>query len=120
MIVLVHSTIAILLPLGSVLTSLLLFSIIIIIIIYRLCVFSHLQEEEHKELAHSVMGKKSKRLYDRMQYGIGVKDSKAAALHAKAEALEAPAGGKKGAKGDKTRKAGAAVGGAAAKKARRK
>ena len=85
-----------------------------------MCLFSHLQEEEHKELAHSVMGKKSKRLYDRMQYGIGIKDSKAAALHAKAEALEATAGGKKGAKGDKTRKAGAAVGGAAAKKARKK
>ena len=78
------------------------------------------QEEEQRQLAHSVMGKKTKRLYDRMKHGIGQNDSKAAALRAKAEALEAEAKGadKKG-KG-KGRAASAQPDAPAAKKAKRK
>lgn len=68
------------------------------------------------------MGKKTKRLYDRMKHGIGVKDSKAAALQAKAEALEAVAGkqkGRKDTKGDTGSTAGASKG-PGVKKARKK
>ena len=74
------------------------------------------------------MGKKTKRLYDRMQHGIGQKDSRAATLRAKAEALEAQeakitAGTTKGrGKGDQKNKnkAGRELEGPATKKSKRK
>lgn len=81
------------------------------------------QEEEQRQLAHSVMGKKTKRLYDRMKHGIGLKDSKAAALRAKAEAIEADEGkqGKGKGKGKgRGRAAGAQAEAPAAKKAKRR
>ena len=75
-------------------------------------------------MSHSVMGKKTKRLYDRMKYGIGVKDSKAAALQAKAEALEAAADGNKGTNSLRREKRGetslSEPAGAPVRKARRK
>ena len=82
-------------------------------------IFYKSQEEEQRQLAHSVMGKKTKRLYDRMKHGIGLKDSKAAALRAKAEAIEADEG-KQGKGKGKGRAAGAQAEAPAAKKAKRR
>ena len=68
------------------------------------------------------MAKKTKRLYDRMKYGIGEKSNKAATLAAKAEALEKEEEGKgkgKG-KGKQAAAAAAAASGPASKKARKK
>ena len=85
-----------------------------------------IQEEEQRRLAHSVMGKKTKRLYDRMKHGIGQKDSQAAALQAKAKAIteeEEGAGKDKGkGKGKGKNKAGKEPAGPtpATKKAKRK
>lgn len=45
-------------------------------------------DQEMKELAKTMMSKKAKRLYDRMQYGLNKKSTKAATLQAKADALK--------------------------------
>ena len=71
------------------------------------------------------MGKKTKRLYDRMQYGINAKDSKAAALQAKADALEQSSASKgktagKGKKNKADNSGSIATGGTATKKPRKK
>ncbi|DAZ92686.1 TPA: hypothetical protein N0F65_010105 [Lagenidium giganteum] len=46
------------------------------------------EEEELHELAKTMMSKKAKRLYDRMQYGLGKKADKIEALEKKRQALE--------------------------------
>jgi hypothetical protein len=70
--------------------------------IYNLLLF-FMQESELKELSKSIMPKKAKRLYDRMQHGIKEKKQAIETLEAKRKAHEEEEGSNQSKRAKKTK-----------------